>query len=93
MQGRLLRVTGKVQREGRVIHLVSEQIEDLSYLFDELGESERDSIDMTWSSEDEVKKPVPDSRQTSRFKKKPAQSPAGHPRQQAKRLFVSRDFH
>lgn len=92
MQGRLLKVTGKVQREGRVIHVISEYIEDLSYLFDNLGEADS-SIDMTWSSADEVKKQTPDSRQTSRFKNKPTPSPAMHPRQQAKRLFVSRDFH
>lgn len=93
MQGRLLKITGKVQREGRVIHVISERIEDLSYLFDELGEAQGDSIDMTWSSADEAKKQVPDSRQTSRFKKKPTPAPAMHPRQQAKRLFQSRDFH
>jgi len=93
MQGRLLKITGKVQREGRVIHVVSEQIEDYSHLFDELGEAQEDKIDMTWSSADEVKKQAPDSRQTSRFKKKPSPAPAVHPRQQAKRLFVSRDFH
>ena len=92
MQGRLLKITGKVQREGLVIHVVSERIEDYSHLFDEMGEAD-DGIDMTWSSADEVKKQVPDSRQTSRYKKPPAPSPAMHPRQQAKRLFVSRDFH
>ena len=93
MQGRLLRITGKVQREGRVIHVISETIEDLSHLFDELGESERNTIDMTWSSSDEAKQESPDHRQVLRYKKRPMQSPAGHPRQQATRLFVSRDFH
>ena len=94
MQGRLLKVRGKVQREGRVIHVIAGHIEDFSYLFDQLGEADS-SIDMTWSSADEVKKQVPDSRQSSRFKKKPGtpSSPAMHPRQQAKKLFVSRDFH
>lgn len=92
MQGRLLKVTGKVQREGRVIHVISEHIEDLSYLFDELGEVDG-SIDMTWSSADEVKRQIPDSRQTSRFKNKATPASAMHPRQQATKLFVSRDFH
>ncbi|MFC6037796.1 hypothetical protein, partial [Hyphococcus aureus] len=92
MQGRLLKVTGKVQREGRVIHVISEQIDDLSYLFDELGDAET-SIDMTWRSADEVKKQIPDSRQTSRFKTGPTAPPAVHPRQQARKLFQSRDFH
>ena len=91
MQGRLLKITGKVQCEGRVTHVISERIEDYSYLFDELGEAES-SIDMTWNSADEVKKQIPDSRQTPRHKKK-ASPPAMHPRQQAKKLFVSRDFH
>ena len=109
MQGRLLRVRGKVQREGKVIHVISHHIEDLSYLFDALGESAEARIDMTWSSGDEVKKQVPDSRQTSRYQKPetqdssnsparraapaPTPAPATHPRQQAKRLFISRDFH
>ena len=97
MQGRLLRVTGKVQREGQVIHLIAQRIEDRSHLFDELGEA-REQIDMTWSSQDEVKKQVPDARQSSRPRKptaaqKPAPAPAMHPRTQARRLFASRDFH
>ncbi len=36
--GRLLRVTGKLQREGGVIHLVAEYIEDISPLLDRLVE-------------------------------------------------------
>lgn len=34
--GRLLRVTGRLQREAGVVHLVAERIEDLSHLLDEL---------------------------------------------------------
>lgn len=34
--GRLLRVTGRVQREGGVTHVVAETIEDISALLDEL---------------------------------------------------------
>jgi DNA polymerase III alpha subunit len=34
--GRLLRVTGKLQREAGVVHVVAEQIEDLSHLLDRL---------------------------------------------------------
>lgn len=34
--GRLLRVTGRLQREAGVVHLVAEEIEDLSHLLDEL---------------------------------------------------------
>lgn len=36
--GRLLRVTGKLQREGGVEHLIAEQVEDLSPLLDRLVE-------------------------------------------------------
>ncbi|MCX7644726.1 MAG: OB-fold nucleic acid binding domain-containing protein [Rhodobacteraceae bacterium] len=34
--GRLLRVTGRLQREAGVVHVVAEQIEDLSAMLDEL---------------------------------------------------------
>jgi len=34
--GRLLRVTGRVQREAGVVHVVAEQIEDVSALLDRL---------------------------------------------------------
>ncbi|MEY4697038.1 MAG: hypothetical protein RIT14_1466 [Pseudomonadota bacterium] len=34
--GRMLRVTGKLQREAGVVHIVAEQIEDLSHMLDAL---------------------------------------------------------
>lgn len=34
--GRLLRVTGRIQREGPVLHVVAEEIEDISHLLDRL---------------------------------------------------------
>lgn len=34
--GRLLRVTGRLQRENNVIHIIAEQIEDISPLLDRL---------------------------------------------------------
>jgi single-strand DNA-binding protein len=34
--GRLLRVTGKLQRDAGVVHIVAEQIEDLSHMLDTL---------------------------------------------------------
>ncbi len=34
--GRLLRVTGRLQRESNVVHVLAEQIEDISPLLDEL---------------------------------------------------------
>jgi DNA polymerase III alpha subunit len=34
--GRCLRVTGRLQREGAVMHVVAEEIEDISWMLDEL---------------------------------------------------------
>ena len=34
--GRCLRVTGRLQREGAVTHIVAEEIEDISWMLDEL---------------------------------------------------------
>ncbi|WP_205967386.1 error-prone DNA polymerase [Aquisalinus luteolus] len=92
MQGRLLRITGKVQKEGLVVHVIADRIEDRSDLFDNLGQSGQSHIDMTWSSADEAKRQIPDSRQSSRHQEKPDPAPATHPRIQARRLFASRDF-
>ncbi|MFM2354473.1 MAG: hypothetical protein RLZZ528_209 [Pseudomonadota bacterium] len=36
MAGRLLRVTGRIQREADIVHVVAELIEDISPLLDEL---------------------------------------------------------
>lgn len=36
ISGRLLRVSGKLQRENGVAHVIADKIEDLSYLLDEL---------------------------------------------------------
>ncbi|GGD11153.1 error-prone DNA polymerase [Aquisalinus flavus] len=91
MQGRLLKITGKVQKEGLVVHVIATGIEDHSCLFDQLGDG--NSIDMTWSSQDEARRPVPDHRQNApRYAKPPEKPPAMHPRDQSKRLFASRDF-
>ena len=35
--GRLLRVTGRIQREGKVMHLVAQRIEDISHMLDTLA--------------------------------------------------------
>ncbi|MGI1662744.1 OB-fold nucleic acid binding domain-containing protein [Palleronia sp. KMU-117] len=34
--GRCLRVTGRLQREGAVTHLIAEEVEDISWMLDEL---------------------------------------------------------
>ncbi len=35
--GRMLRVTGEVQRDGMVVHVIARQIEDISWMLDELA--------------------------------------------------------
>ena len=69
--GRLLRITGKLQREGSVSHLIAGRIEDLSPWLDRLGMAPG----------------------TASAAKHPAPPRARHPREQARRLFPSRDFH
>ncbi|PRD36325.1 UNVERIFIED_CONTAM: dnaE2 [Trichonephila clavipes] len=79
--GRLIRVTGRIQRDGPVTHLIAEGIEDVSHLLVTLSRSE--IIDVNDGRADETKRPAVGSiRPTAR-----------HPREQAKKLFPSRDFH
>jgi len=113
MAGRLLKVKGKLQREGIVTHIISAHIEDMSYLLDTLGDAENAgiSIDPSHSNADEVKRPIPvrgDEGPVSKARKPLSESiteqlqqaqqarygvGARHPREQAKKLFYSRDFH
>ena len=39
MGGRMLRVFGRVQRDGAVTHVIADKIEDISYLLDQLADS------------------------------------------------------
>ncbi|MEM7668901.1 MAG: OB-fold nucleic acid binding domain-containing protein, partial [Pseudomonadota bacterium] len=79
MQGRLLRITGRWQREGAVTHLIAWTVEDLSPRLDALGMP----VDTSSPRADEGRRPIP-----------PRTPPrAMHPRDQAKVLFPSRDFH
>ncbi|MDD7972294.1 error-prone DNA polymerase [Roseinatronobacter alkalisoli] len=81
MGGRLLRVTGRLEREGIVVHLIADQIEDLSHRLSELGHPLDSVIGLTAPQTDDAPRP-------------PRYPPrAHHPREQAKRLFPSRDFH
>ncbi len=80
MGGRLLRVTGKLQRESGVIHLIAEDIEDVSSRLGDLGHPLPDAIGRTTPQTDNAPRSHPQPR-------------ARHPREQAKRLFPSRDFH
>ncbi|MBF9035822.1 DNA polymerase III subunit alpha [Rhodobacterales bacterium HKCCE2091] len=73
MGARLIRVTGYLQREGIVVHLIAQEVEDLSGHLSALAS------------------PLEDAGGTGRRPPKPAQ--AMHPREQAKKLFPSRDFH
>lgn len=81
MGGRLLRVTGRVQTEGRVTHLIAERIEDLSGRLSSLGHPLDHMVGITAPQAD-------DAPRAPRV-----QPRALHPREQARRLFPSRDFH
>ena len=81
MGGRLLRVTGYLQREGIVVHLIAQDISDMSHRLSELGHPLDEAIGITQPQADDA----------PRQRKTPPR--ARHPREQAKRLFPSRDFH
>ncbi|MDO6585545.1 error-prone DNA polymerase [Salipiger sp. 1_MG-2023] len=81
MGGRLLRIHGYLQREGIVVHLIAQRIEDMSHKLGELGHPMDEAIGVTSPASDEAPRP-----------RRPQPS-ARHPREQAKRLFPSRDFH
>jgi len=79
--GRLLRVHGELQREGIVTHLIARTIEDASPLLDRLGDAGKVDVSSTRADH------------TKRAMQAPSQPRARHPREQAKALFPSRDFH
>jgi len=81
MGGRLLRVVGFLQREGIVAHVIAQNIEDMSHRLAELGHPMDEAIGTTQPQADYAPRPP-----------KPTTS-ACHPREQAKKLFPSRDFH
>ncbi|MEC9198829.1 MAG: hypothetical protein VX974_14595, partial [Pseudomonadota bacterium] len=72
--GRLVKITGYLQREGQVVHLIAQHVEDVSWRLATLSEPEAPDPPQGWQSGP----PAPRAR---------------HPREQAKRLFPSRDFH
>ena len=80
MGGRLLRVTGYLQREGIVVHLIAQDIQDMSGRLSDLGHPMTEAIGITKPETDDVPRAT-------------AQASARHPREQAKKLFPSRDFH
>jgi error-prone DNA polymerase len=73
--GRLLRVTGRIERDGPITHLIAEQVEDISGQLSTLGHSSPTRADET------------------RRAASPPPARKFHPRDQAKVLFPSRDFH
>lgn len=81
MGGRLLQVHGYLQREGIVVHLIAQEIQDLSHKLSDLGHPMPEALTTEGPRADDTPK-------TARY---PAR--AMHPRDQAKRLFPSRDFH
>ena len=81
--GRLLRITGQLQREGDVSHLIAWRVEDLSPLLDRLG-----MPDTSNPRADEGKRPTADMRGHPHHPPR-----ARHPREQSRHLFPSRDFH
>ena len=82
MGGRLLKVSGQLQREGIVTHLIAHHISDESHRLTELGHPLAPDIGDTLPQADDAPRPTSKGRTTAR-----------HPREQAKRLFPSRDFH
>jgi len=82
MGGRLLRVSGHVQREGIVVHVIAQAIEDMSPELGALGHPLDAAVGITRPGADEAPRPP-----------RAAPARARHPREQAKRLFPSRDFH
>ena len=89
MTARMMRVTGRLQRQGIVAHLVAERIEDCSHLLDTLHDADILAPPRA-PADDFAQLPRPDSRDRS------GRHEAGmprHPRDQAKVLFPSRDFH
>ncbi len=91
MGGRLLRVTGYLQREGIVVHLIAQNIEDMSPRLSELGHPMDGAIGITQPQADDAPRPARQAARAQPARAQPAR--AMHPREQAKRLFPSRDFH
>ncbi|MGO4915858.1 error-prone DNA polymerase [Pseudogemmobacter sp. W21_MBD1_M6] len=79
--GRLVCVTGRIQHEGPVTHLIAERVEDMAHLLATLGRPV--TSDINDGRADETKHPA-----GGRIR-----STARHPREQAGKLFPSRDFH
>jgi len=87
-----MRITGRMQREGQVIHVVADRIEDLSDMLDLLDDA--DALNPAPAHADEIGNAA---RTSAPGEPRPGHLPPPklrrHPREQAKGLFRSRDFH
>ncbi len=94
LTARLMRVGGRLQREGQVIHIVADSIEDMSALLDELDEMDEPGgapLDPVNAQADEVRSGTADDPRGPLRHAVPKLR--RHPRDQARTLFPSRDFH
>jgi error-prone DNA polymerase len=93
LTGRMMRITGRMQREGQVIHVVADRIEDLSGMLDSLdtADDDRTPIDPINPQADEVRGGTSDDPRGKLRHVVPKLR--RHPREQARTLFPSRDFH
>ena len=92
LSSRLVRITGKLQREGIVTHLIAEKITDLSDRLDALGDGSE--LEPPWARADEVKYGNhPDPRLShNRGRKLARPLPQRHPRNNHIAI-KSRNFH
>jgi DNA polymerase III alpha subunit len=77
--GRLLRVTGRVQRDSQVVHVVAEHIEDISHMLDALALG-APLVNPAAPVDEAPRRAAPKPRAAQK-------SRARHPREQAKTLF------
>lgn len=87
---RLVAVTGWVQREGIVIHVIAEKIADMSHLLAELSDGE--TLDPVSPRADEVKRPGQDTRENTRTTLSRGPHKAAPPKISPPRMPGSRDF-
>ncbi len=101
LASRLMRVTGRVQREGDVIHVVAQTIEDVSALLDTLAQGSQEqgpAFEAALARADEVRRPQregsrpPGGGAAARAQGliRGAAPRAMHPREQSKLLFRER---
>jgi error-prone DNA polymerase len=83
LTARLLKVTGKLQREGIVTHIIADKLEDISHLLEKLVCDEQSVSPITLH--DEISHQSPPAKQVAIPRPR-------HPRDQARVLFPSRDF-